>query len=50
MDFLRSKVSLDAFWLSVGEFLAQSNLRFLFNKNPDACNSPASFFIALASF
>jgi hypothetical protein len=50
MDFLRSKVSLDAFWLSVGESVAQSKLRFLLNKNPDACNSPESFFIALALF
>jgi hypothetical protein len=50
MVFLRSKVSLDAFWWSVGELLAQSNLRFLLNKNPAACKKPESLFIALASF
>jgi hypothetical protein len=50
MDFLRSKVNFDGILVVTQQVLAQSKLSFLLYKNPDVCNSPESFFIALGSF
>ncbi|MEH1869226.1 MAG: hypothetical protein V7K69_30115 [Nostoc sp.] len=49
MDFLKSKVSLDAFCLSVAESLAQSKLSFFLNKNPE-CLQEAEIIFHCFSF
>jgi hypothetical protein len=48
MKFFKQQGSPCRFGYQVGASFAQSKLRLLLNKSPDACKQPESRFIALA--